>query len=150
MSDDVDMFDALSSPEKTDIIWRYAMSKLMVHLCFYQLVQTLSKGDWSDVVVNLINPGWCGTDLSRAKPHPVIERISFALMGWSAEKGSRIYVYALAAGKKSNGTYMSECQFRNESAFVRSDRGRRIERKVWKDLMTRIGKISAEVADFIC
>lgn len=150
ISDDVDMFDALSNPEKTDIVWRYALSKLMVHLCFHQLVQTLSKGDWSDVVVNLINPGWCGTELSRAKPHPMMERMSFALMGWSAEKGSRMYLYAMGAGKKSHGTYMSECQVRNESAFLRSERGRRIERKVWKDLMTRIGKISAEVAGFIC
>jgi retinol dehydrogenase-12 len=150
LPDGVDMFDALSTPDKTDIIWRYSLSKLMIHLCYHQLVQALSKGDWSDVVINLINPGWCGTELSRAKPHPRTERVSFALMGWSAEKGSRMYLYALAAGEKGHGTYMSECQVKDESAFVRSERGRRIERKVWKDLMMRIKKISPEVAGFIC
>jgi retinol dehydrogenase-12 len=147
--DDVDMFEVLSTPDpgKTDIIWRYALSKLMVHQCFHELVGALShNNDYGNVVVNLINPGWCGTELSRAKPHPMGERICFAAMGWTAEKGSRMYLYALAAGKESHGKYLSECQVKNESQFVRSERGQRINRKMWKDLLGRIEKIAPEVA----
>jgi retinol dehydrogenase-12 len=153
LPDNVDMFDTLSNPDpaKTDMIWRYALSKLMVHQCFHELVGALAKrNDYSNVVVNLINPGWCGTELSRAKPHPSMERLSFALMGWTGEKGSRMYVYALAEGKKSHGKYLSECQEKIESQFVRSERGRRIQRKMWEDLMGRIQRISPEVAGYIC
>lgn len=154
LPEEVDMFEALSTPDpkKTDIIWRYATSKLMVHQCFHELVAALSNDkthNWSNVVVNLINPGWCGTELSREKPHPLGERFAFAMMGWTAEKGSRMYMYALAAGRMSHGKYMSECQERIESQFVRSDRGRKIQRKMWLDLMKRIDRISPEVAGYI-
>jgi NAD(P)-dependent dehydrogenase (short-subunit alcohol dehydrogenase family) len=149
--EDVDMFETLSDPKKTDIIWRYALSKLMDHLCFHELVSCLSHSatDYSQVVVNLVNPGWCGTELSRVKPHPIGERVAFALMGWTAEKGSRIYIHAMAAGKESHGKYMSECQFKPESQFVQSERGKRIQKKMWKDVMKRIERISPEVAGFI-
>ncbi|KAH7408509.1 hypothetical protein DE146DRAFT_376677 [Phaeosphaeria sp. MPI-PUGE-AT-0046c] len=152
LSHDVDMFDALSTsdPAKTDIVWRYALSKLMVHQCFHQLVAAMANGDWACVVVNLINPGWCGTELSRAKPHPIGERVCFALLGWTAEKGSRMYMYALDAGPSSHGKYLSESQHKVESQFVRSERGRSIEVKAWRDLMGRLGKIAPDVIGCLC
>jgi retinol dehydrogenase-12 len=152
LPDDVDMFEMLSTPDadKTDIMWRYALSKLMVHQCFHELVATLArKPDYSNVIVNLINPGWCGTELSRAKPHPIGERVCFAAMGWTAEKGSRMYLYALGAGRESHGKYLSECQTKIESQFVRSKRGQRIQGKMWKDLRGRIERIAPEVAGIV-
>jgi retinol dehydrogenase-12 len=152
LPEDVDMFDILSDsdPAKTDIIWRYALSKLMVHQCYHELVGALAKNEqWSNVVVNVINPGWCGTELSRAKPSNMGERACFSVMGWTAEKGSRMYLYALAAGKESHGKYVSECQVKSESQFVRSERGRKIQGKMWKDLMNRIGSVSPETAGIV-
>lgn len=148
---DTDLFDRLSEPANTDIIWRYALSKLMDHLCFHGLVAALrdSRIDYSRVVVNLVNPGWCGTELSRAKTHPLGERVAFALMGWTAEKGSRAYLHALAAGEESHGVYLSGCRVKGESQFVRSERGERVKEKVWRDLMIRIEKVAPEVAGFI-
>jgi retinol dehydrogenase-12 len=152
LPEDVDMFKSLSDsdPAKTDIIWRYALSKLMVHQCYHELVGALSKNrQWSSVVVNLVNPGWCGTELSRAKPSNIGERACFSMMGWTAEKGSRMYLYALAAGPESHGKYLSECQVKMESQFMGSERGRRIQAKIWKDLMRRITSISPEAAGFL-
>jgi retinol dehydrogenase-12 len=152
MAEDVDMFDTLSTedPSKTNIEWRYALSKLMVHQCFHELIATLAKNDeHSSVVVNLINPGWCGTELSRVKPHPFMEKVSFAVMGWTAEKGSRMYIFALAAGRESHGKYLAESQVKIESRYVRSQRGRNIQSKMWRDLMARISQASPEVAGYI-
>lgn len=154
LGEGVDMFDVLSTPDekKTDVIWRYATSKLMVHQCFHGLVGALEKDKkhaGSNVVVNLINPGWCGTELSRAKPRPLGERFAFAVMGWTAEKGSRMYLYALGAGRESHGKYLSECQVKAESAYVRSERGRLVQRKMWSDLVSRMEKVSPEVVGFI-
>lgn len=148
---DRDMFTALSvsDPDKTDINWRYALSKLMVHQCFHQLVAALRKGEWSEVVVSVINPGWCGTELSRAKPHPIGERVWFSLIGWTAEQGSRMYLYALATGEKSHGKYLAESQVKTESQYVRSERGQRIAAKMWTDLLSRIGRIAPDVAKVV-
>lgn len=144
-------FETLSDPKRTDIVWRYALTKLMVHHCYHRLAASLrnSSKDCSRVVVNMINPGWCATDLSRAKPHPLMETMSFAAIGWSAEKGSRTYIHAIGAGRESHGQYLSECQFKKESSYVQSERGRRNEEKIWKDLLRRIRDISSEVAEFV-
>ncbi|KAL1644028.1 hypothetical protein SLS61_008961 [Didymella pomorum] len=150
MSEGVDMLDALSDPTRTDIIWRYALSKLMVHQCFHELVTHINqdvKHANSRVVLNIVNPGWCGTELSRGKPSNLGERLCFALMGWTAEKGSRIYLHALATGQKSHGKYLSEGSSKVESQYVRSDRGRRIQAKMWKDLVNRMAKVAPEVAE---
>ncbi|KAH6625536.1 hypothetical protein C7974DRAFT_434591 [Boeremia exigua] len=152
MTEDADMFDALSDPTRTDIIWRYALSKLMVHQCFHELVAQVRNGvehTDSRVVVNIVNPGWCGTELSRAKPSNLGEKFCFALMGWTAEKGSRIYLHALAGGQKSHGQYLSEGSPKIESQYVRSDRGRRIQVKMWKDLVSRMEKVAPEVAGLV-
>jgi retinol dehydrogenase-12 len=152
LPDDVNMFEALSTsdPRKTSIEWRYALSKLMVHQCFHELIAVLAKNDeYSGVVVNLINPGWCGTELSRAKPHPFMEKMCFAAMGWTPEKGSRMYIFALAAGRESHGRYLAESQVKIESQYVRSQRGRRIQNKMWRDLMVRLSNASPEVAGYI-
>lgn len=145
--DDVDLFDALSRPESIDIKWRYALTKLMVHQCFHELVSQLSKSknDYSGVVLNIVNPGWCGTDLSRNKVSNIGEKGCFALIGWTAEKGSRPYIHALAAGKESHGKYMSECQYKPESQYVQSQRGQAIQKKMWRDLFNRIERISPQL-----
>ncbi|KAJ4308022.1 hypothetical protein N0V94_009528 [Neodidymelliopsis sp. IMI 364377] len=151
MSEDVDMFEVLSSsdPARTDIMWRYALSKLMVHQCFHGLVGAMQREEWGGVVVSAVNPGWCGTELSRAKTAGFGEKVWFKLLGWTAEKGSRTYVHALMMGKEGNGLYFSECKATTESAYVRSERGRRVQEKMWRDLMWRIAKISPEAAKIL-
>ncbi|KAF9698734.1 hypothetical protein EKO04_003311 [Ascochyta lentis] len=152
LAEDVDMFDELSDPSRTDIVWRYALSKLMVHQCFRELatcLESCASKDGSRVVANMVNPGWCGTELSRAKPSNVGEKICFVLMGWTAEKGSRVYVHALAAGEESHGRYLSECQYKLESQYVRSERGRQIQKKMWRDLVDRIREVLPELAALV-
>jgi retinol dehydrogenase-12 len=68
------------------------------------------------------------------------------MIGWTAEKGSRAYIQALAAGRESHGRYLSECQYKTESQYVRSERGRRIQAKMWEDLVKRIQVAGPDVA----
>ncbi|KAF2438161.1 hypothetical protein P171DRAFT_505111 [Karstenula rhodostoma CBS 690.94] len=72
-------FDTLSDPKRTDIVWQYALSKLMVHHCYHKLATSLRNSLKQD-------SSRCETELSRAKPHPFIERVSFAVMGWRSER----------------------------------------------------------------
>ncbi|KAK7185954.1 uncharacterized protein CC84DRAFT_1231370 [Paraphaeosphaeria sporulosa] len=98
--------EILGDPKRKDIVSRYALSKFMVHHCYHQLAASLRNSptqDRSCVIFNMINLGWCETELSRTKPRPITERLSFAVMVWSAEKESRSYIHALAAGRESHG-----------------------------------------------
>ncbi len=148
---DVDVFETLSQPNTANMPLRYALSKMMLHQCHAEFAHAAAALDSGKhrVVVNIANPGWCKTELVRSKEPVLSERITFSLVGWSAEKGSRAVIYAAAMGEESYGRYVSECRLKPESEFVRSNRGRQIQKRVWKDLRARIKKISPEVASFI-
>ncbi|KAH8901477.1 NAD(P)-binding protein [Thozetella sp. PMI_491] len=150
---DVDIFDALSKRDAADMSVRYALSKLILHQCHTELAVRVSSSEApgkSRVVMNIVNPGWCRTGLARHKEeHPLGERIGFSLIGWTGEQGSRIVVYAATLGEESHGAFVSECALKPESAFIRSDAGRKIQKRVWADLTARLEKISPEVLSFI-
>jgi NAD(P)-dependent dehydrogenase (short-subunit alcohol dehydrogenase family) len=144
-STDMDTFEALSDPKTSDMPMRYNLSKLMVHQCCAELAQRVSS---SEVIVNWVNPGWCATELARFKDPPMSQRMLFAIMGRTAEQGSRTLVHAVLAGKESHGCYLSECQIKPQSTFMRSERGLLIQKRLWKELMARIEGTSSKMASF--
>lgn len=48
--------------------------------------------------------------------------------------GSRTLVAAAAAGSESHGCYMVDCEVREPSAWVRSEKGVRTQERVWEEL----------------
>ncbi|TKA45683.1 hypothetical protein B0A55_13000, partial [Friedmanniomyces simplex] len=90
---------------------RYNLSKLMVHQLFVELVRhTPAQTGKHRVIINLVNPGWCGTELSRNKEAAAFERASFQMIGWTSEKGSRTLVDAVCAGPETHGAYLLQRQ----------------------------------------
>jgi hypothetical protein len=63
------------------------------------------------VVINYLNPGLCTTDLVREASLTL--KIQIAIMRFfiarTAEMGSRVELYASAAGENSHGKFISEC-----------------------------------------
>ena len=139
-----DTFEALSDPETADMGSRYPLSKLIEHLCFLELVPLISTAA-PKVTVNLVNPGWCLTELSRHKGSPLIERVNAVLFQRTAEQGGRTLVHAVTAGHDTQGKYLSECVPKPQSDFVRSERSKEVQQKVWKELVARIEKIEPRV-----
>ena len=74
------------------------------------------------------------------------QKIGFALIGWSAEKGSRLCVYAAKGGKDTHGCDLSEGRITRESEYMQSNRGQEAQRRVWRDLMSHIQNISPDIA----
>jgi NAD(P)-dependent dehydrogenase (short-subunit alcohol dehydrogenase family) len=138
----VDMFEALSDKDTADMPQRYALSKLMIHQCAHELARCVSEGQsdgTQQVIVNHVNPGWCETSLTRNKPeYPFPIRLIFKLIGWTAEEGSRAVVYAALAGNETHGHYISESQVKKESHFMRTEKGRETQRRLWGSLLNRI------------
>jgi retinol dehydrogenase 12 len=148
----VDTFDALSDPKKADMNNRYPLSKLIEHMLFNELVTRLHAnappaGENKQVIVNILNPGWCESELIRNKP-PEGYMIKFmaVIFRRSQEAGSRTLVHAVTAGRETDGKYLSECEVLEQSTFVRSAEGRKVQEKVWNDFVRRVEKAGDEDA----
>ncbi len=101
-------FDDLSI-QKWDPAERYWSSKMLGHLFFPRLIKYLNP---DDVIVNLVDPGYCkGTDLMRSATGAVgmISNMSQALLGRTPEDGAWTYVdAAIVQGKESHGCFCAD------------------------------------------
>jgi retinol dehydrogenase-12 len=142
-----DIIDHLSDPSKREdqMNGRYALSKLLLHLAVHRLSQRSGKG----VILNIVNPGWCGTELSREKPMEGIQAFMFRRIGRTSEQGARTLVHGIASGGETHDRYLSECVVKPESVWMRSDEGTGMADRVWKELMSRYRKIAPDVAGFV-
>ena len=152
VSQEVDTFEHLSDKDTATMEMRYPLSKLIVHQIFRELgpiVSRVNEKASSIVVLNLVNPGWCYTELGRSKQEVLPERMIKSIIGRTAEQGSRTLVHGVTAGPETHGQYVSECQVKPETSYICSERGRRIQKKLWADLIRRLRIASAETAAYV-
>jgi NAD(P)-dependent dehydrogenase (short-subunit alcohol dehydrogenase family) len=73
---------------------------------------TLIPVSRTGVVVNLVCPGFCKTELSRNAPPAFRETIAVqhAQYGRTAEDGSRTLLHGAVAGKESHGCLLDTCE----------------------------------------
>ncbi len=69
------------------------------------------------------------------------------LIGRTSEVGARTLTSAIAAGKDSHGRYVSECQIKPASVWVRSQEGQEMQKKIWKELVQKMDGISTGVSE---
>jgi len=129
----------LSDPKKADMKGRYYLSKLPVMLLIKYLAIVLTKSAKEDpdkkplVVINNVGPGLCKTNLFR-HTDSFAQTFLLSFMGRESEVGARTLVHGAVAGKESNGQYLSECQVKKYSAFVRSSKGDQTADRLWQEL----------------
>jgi hypothetical protein len=71
------------------------------------------------------------------------------LLARKTEVGSRTLVHAGSQGVESHGKYLSDCEITEPSAFVRSEEGKQIQERVWKELVGKLEGIQPGItADF--
>ena len=149
VSANASVFDALSNEKTADMPSRYPLSKLIAHLVFLQFaahvdnnINTSSTSDKTSqqgrVIVNLVNPGWCLTSLGRHKPEPFVQRVMANIFRRTGEMGSRTLVHGASAGRDSDGKYLSECQVKEQSTYVRSEEGKEMSRRLWMEVVERL------------
>ena len=152
VGEDEDIFQSLSKQETANMEMRYPLSKLIVHQCFREfapLVSNANERSSSHVVANLVNPGWCYTELGRSKQEVLPERMIKSVIGRTAEQGSRTLAHGITAGPETHGRYLSECQVKDETSYICSERGEKIQKKLWADLIRRLRTISAETTAYL-
>ncbi len=140
-----EMLATLSDPKQADMANRYYLSKLLVVLGVRDLAArtdaTAEKNGPQVVVINSVNPGWCATELFRHDDGGFGQRLGLRLMGRTSEEGSRTLVHASSVGEEAHGRYLSECQVKSESQFVRSEAGQRIQASFANELQRALDQI---------
>jgi len=147
MSSQQGMLTMLSERKTADMAQRYALSKLMVHQCFNEWLGTILTKEPDtihQVIATIVNPGWCSTELARSRPRPVFERVMFVVFGRTAEEGSRTLVHGITAGREAHGCYLSECQIKDQSSYVRSMKGATDRKRLWTEVSTLLANISLQ------
>ncbi|POS81486.1 short-chain dehydrogenase [Diaporthe helianthi] len=142
--DEPGVLAALDASE--DLGERYPVSKLLEVLVVRQVAPRLRGGA---VVINLVNPGLCHSELTREAGLGLAAMKFF--LARSTEVGSRTLVAAGLAGDESHGKYMSDGVVADQSlsAFVRSEEGDRAGKKVWKELCDMLDQIEPGVTSNI-
>ncbi|CAG8108958.1 unnamed protein product [Penicillium salamii] len=122
----------VSDPSRAKMGERYMLSKLLEVLLVQELA---SRVRGSEVIINMLNPGLCHSQLTRNNEPWAFTVFKF-LVARSTEVGSRTLVASAAAGLESHGAYMTNGEVDNTmfSSFVRSDEGRQARGKVWGEL----------------
>jgi retinol dehydrogenase-12 len=135
------IFNALKSPKyQSD---KYNTSKLLEILTIRELAPAMTASGKPQVILNTLTPGVCYSELLRHAIFPlnVLAWIGKRLIGRSTEMGSRTLVAAASAGEESHGKYMTDCKVREPSKWVRSEKGKEAQKKVYKELLMILEEI---------
>lgn len=138
-----DTFSALSDP-KSSMAMRYPLSKLIEHLCFLELAARTRD---TPVTINVVNPGWCLTELSRYRGEPFIQKVMALIFRRTSEAGGKTLVHAVTAGPDTHGKYLSECQVKPMSVYVRSAAGVEAQKRLYSELVKRLEKLSPDIIE---
>ncbi|KAL9039303.1 MAG: hypothetical protein Q9180_002607 [Flavoplaca navasiana] len=116
---------------------RYYTSKLLLTLFFREFLDRLPSAT-NDVVVNLVNPGFCyGSELHRSITGPlgVVFGGMKRAIGRSTEVGARTLVHgAVVAAKETHGCYLSDEKVAPWMDFVITSKGEQAAHEMWKEL----------------
>lgn len=128
------IFTALDDEEASSIIQRYPTTKLLEVLLIRELVAARLPAH-SRVVVNMLNPGLCHSQLGRDAGWGLW--LLKQVLARSTEMGSRTLVAGAAGGPESHGAYMTDGKVANEalSTFVRSAEGEKTQKRLWDELI---------------
>lgn len=137
-----DIFAALDDESKARVSERYPTSKLLQILVLKHIAPQL-RG--TGVIVNMVNPGLCKSELSRDSGWFLA--FTKLILARSTEVGSRNLVAAVVAGSESHGKYMSDARLADDevSPFVKSTDGKEAGEKAWEQLSRLLESIQPRV-----
>jgi retinol dehydrogenase-12 len=89
------------------------------------------------IIINSVNPGYCKSELQRyATPlRYCLVKLGGVLVARSTDVGSWTLFAGAVGGKETNGKYMSNCIVAEPAAWIETEEGKRVGKKVWKDFV---------------
>ncbi|KAF2493961.1 putative short-chain dehydrogenase/reductase family protein [Lophium mytilinum] len=121
--------------EDAAIMQQYPLSKLLEVFAIRELASLLPLSR-TGVVMNLVCPGLCKTDLARNAPPAFRETIAamHAKSGRTAEDGSRTLLHGAVAGPESHGCFLSDCKIAQQKvpSWVTDEEGSASQKHTWE------------------
>jgi NAD(P)-dependent dehydrogenase (short-subunit alcohol dehydrogenase family) len=138
------IFAALDRQPGARMSERYPTSKLLEVLVVRALAPKL---EGSGVVLNMLNPGLCRSQLGR-EGH-ILLSILTPLLARTTEVGSRTLVAAAQMGEESHGKYMTDGTVDDGalSSWVKSEDGKKVSEQVWKELSEILESVHPGITD---
>jgi len=89
------------------------------------------------VILNCLTPGFCHSELMRDAPFPlnILAPVGKFFLARTTEVGSRTLVSAAAASEDTHGMYLQDLKVKEPSRWVRSEEGKEVQKKVYKELL---------------
>ncbi|OCL13447.1 short-chain dehydrogenase [Glonium stellatum] len=144
------IFAPLNVKEKANTRKKYHISKLLQVYAARELAARLPESQ-TGIVINLINPGLCWTNLAHDASFSVHLQLYLLrlLLARTAEVGSRTVLHATTARPSSHGKFCSDCQIKESwvPAWIYSDDGRKTQTQVWNELVMELQKIELGCVD---
>lgn len=134
------ILEALNDEKNFDKGDRYYTSKLLLLFFFREFCSRLPTGN--DVIVNLVNPGFCyGSELHRTLEGPlgkVFGGIKRAI-GRPTPVGARTLVHgAVAAGNESHGCYLTDEKIAPFADLAETEKGVQLQSKLWDEMAVEL------------
>ncbi|GIC86097.1 putative short-chain dehydrogenase/reductase family protein [Aspergillus udagawae] len=122
----------------------YPLSKVFTTMALRYLA-TLIPVDHTGVVLNLVCPGLCKTDLSRNAPAQFRKDLAklHAEYGRTAEDGSRTLLHGAVAGKESHGCLLHSCEIGENAvpSWVTDEEGKKWQQHSWETIAEELESI---------
>ncbi len=132
-----------------DMYHRYYNTRLTGVLITRELAKIFGENDKPQVILNMVDPGYCRTDLQREipPPWPIMDMMYVAdrVLARTAKAGSRNYIWAASAGPDSHGIYVEDCRPSTPAPLADSDEGKRVQKRIFTELMDFLELIFLQV-----
>lgn len=126
------IFNFLKDETKASMPARYPTTKLLEVFAVREMAAQ-RPSDSYPVTINLVNPGFCYSELMREDPYLVaVLKFFFAR---PTEVGARTLVHGASAGPETHGEYLNICKVEGTATVVSGPDGLVTQRKVWKELI---------------
>ncbi|KAF2009106.1 putative short-chain dehydrogenase [Aaosphaeria arxii CBS 175.79] len=133
------IFATLNNERTANMADRYNVSKLITILIAKHLGEQSSFKD-SGVIVNVVCPGFCKSELRREYDSAAFRAFS-AAFARTTEVGGCILVNVLSAGSDSHGRYLPDCKMVELTGMCRGKDGDELQDRIWKELSKKLEHI---------
>ncbi|KAJ6552811.1 hypothetical protein B0H19DRAFT_949456 [Mycena capillaripes] len=147
-----DILQMLNDPSKSVPGDRYPTFKLF-NLYTAREIARLPQAQ--GVVVNVVEPGFCVSELMREHNYnrfvslfKLLVRYIYSRIGWSAAKGALNLLYAVLKPTPP-GAYVSACKIRQPPSWCLDKEGLEVQTRVWHEMVEVYRGVAPEIAEIV-
>ncbi|KAJ4269377.1 hypothetical protein NW764_014156 [Fusarium oxysporum] len=140
--DDANPMNKIVQVGQLDMTSGYTVSKLLEVLAVRHIASLIPVSS-TGVVLNLVCPGLCKTDIGRNATDDV-KAVAGTMMdqiGRTSEDGSRTLLFAAIAGKDSHGRFTADCEIKDDSVipdWIKGGEAEEGRKRLWNVIANEI------------